>query len=280
MLRVDLASAVEAFLAADARLAVSACPDDVHDARVALRRIRSHLRTFRSLFEPAFLRRVRPDVTWADSALAAVRDLDVTASRLLAGHDHASARDMALLTTLIAKERSEQLRGLAAARASERFDAAHAALDELATSPVLRGRATRDAARALPPLLMRPWHELDASVRAARRSPNDETLHAVRIRTKELRYGSALASAVLGDPATRLAEACARLQGHLGREHDAAAAARWITERSTLCSDASGLCTELARRERRAADELAATWQKKLKRVDRSWRQLRRASRS
>src|SRR2546423_3425413 len=58
-------------------------PDAVHDMRVATRRSRSTLRTFRPLFDPT-VQRLRDELRWLGQALGQVRDGDVMAARLAA----------------------------------------------------------------------------------------------------------------------------------------------------------------------------------------------------
>jgi len=279
VLRGDLAATVEAFLAADARIGRSAAPDDVHDARVALRRARSNLRTFRTLFDPSFLRKVRPEIAWAGEQFGPVRDLDVIASRLLVRFEDLDAHEIALLTTLLARERADGLRRLADARSSPRYGAALDALREVASSPAMRGRASREAAACLPALLERPRQELRAAGRAARARADADALHVLRIRTKQLRYAAELSAPVLGDPATNLASRCASLQRHLGRQRDATACAEWVTQHVAQLEGERDTCARLAREEHLAGVELAGGWGRRLRRVDRSWDRLRRTRR-
>lgn len=56
--------------------------DQVHDARVACRRLRSICRIFGDLFEPPEAGRLSDDAKWYGLCLGAVRDLDVLRARL------------------------------------------------------------------------------------------------------------------------------------------------------------------------------------------------------
>ena len=59
-----------------------AAPEDIHQARVATRRLRSDLRTFDVVLDPVWVSHVRVDLKWLGSALGEVRDADVLAGQL------------------------------------------------------------------------------------------------------------------------------------------------------------------------------------------------------
>ncbi|HLI00079.1 MAG TPA: CYTH and CHAD domain-containing protein [Acidimicrobiales bacterium] len=91
-----------------------------------------------------------------------------------------------------------------------------------------RLRPDKPARRALPRLLRRRWRKVRKSVTALSRPPAPAELHAVRKRSKELRYNAELATPVLGPPAARLAAAAEDLQDLLGQHHDAVVAGEWL----------------------------------------------------
>ena len=57
-------------------------PEDVHQARVGTRRLRSDLRTFRPLLDPEWVAGLREEAGWYAGLLGAVRDAEVLAERL------------------------------------------------------------------------------------------------------------------------------------------------------------------------------------------------------
>ena len=59
-----------------------AASHDIHQARVATRRLRSDLRTFDAVLDPTWVSHVRLDLKWLGSALGEVRDADVLTGRL------------------------------------------------------------------------------------------------------------------------------------------------------------------------------------------------------
>ena len=62
-------------------------PDAVHKARVATRRLRSALRTFRRLLDRDVTDPLRDEVRWLATALGAPRDAEVMKARILAALD-------------------------------------------------------------------------------------------------------------------------------------------------------------------------------------------------
>ncbi|MCU1492921.1 MAG: hypothetical protein JWO62_685 [Acidimicrobiaceae bacterium] len=277
MLQGELTRSSAAFFVNDGRLATEIEPGALHDARVELRRIRSLLRTFRSLFDPSWLSGALAQISWYQTQLGEVRDVDVVIARLLrAGNCPRVGSDSAKLTAMLAADRAVALRGVAAARANPRHEAATSYLDVLAGTPPMRRRAAADARKALPRLLGRPWRNLRESARVARKEPTDAALHTVRIRAKELRFASELAIPVLGDDAAKLAKACATLQRRLGRHRDAVAAAAWLRSAATEAPEVAFFAGQLAVVQHQRAAELAGAWPKEMKQVERAWGRLRR----
>jgi CHAD domain-containing protein len=229
-------------------------PRDVHQARVATRRLRSELKTFAPLLDPVWLRHTTDELRWIGAQLGQVRDADVLADRL-SQHDHRDGEtdhdDHDLLRTVETRRRraaSELSSALTSARYLNLLDRLHAAKG---CPPMLPGTAAgRDSgldpdtpsARALPALVAKRWRALDRRVRKVRKTgkagkvhkagggPSDEELHKIRIRAKHLRYAAEAAAPVVGKPARRTATAAAGLQTALGELHDAIAAEEWLRD--------------------------------------------------
>jgi CHAD domain-containing protein len=275
LLSADLARAVADFRNSDGPVVGGLTPDAIHDARVALRRIRSNLRTFRRLLDPGWSSAARGELAWYESVLGGVRDLDVTGARLLGASERLDDRKaVAAITALLATERAARLADLQAGRASPRYSATLAYLAEAATRPPLRERARLPARKALLPYLERPWRDLRAAAGAVRGADADAALHVVRIRAKQLRYAAELATPVLGPDATRLARAAAGLQRHLGVQRDAVLATSWLEHAAEEAPEAAFLCGQLAAEQEAFAEEQAASWGRREDEVRRAWRRL------
>jgi CHAD domain-containing protein len=234
--------AVRIALDAGVRRLFSALPDSqrgdvegIHQTRVGTRRLRSDLRTFRPLLEPAWCESLRDELKWLGAKLGAVRDLDVLRDRLAAGAGPDREALAPLFETLTGDRDRAQVE-LIDALNSLRFAELKGRLLEAVRSPLLVAEAAQTpCATALPPLVASAWRHL---ARAGHRlDPEDdpaEDLHEVRIRAKRARYAAEAVAPSLGpdrgDDAWSFAHAAADIQDLLGDFHDAIVAAARIRE--------------------------------------------------
>jgi CHAD domain-containing protein len=219
-------------------------PHDVHQARVATRRLRSDLKTLRPALDPVWLAHTRAELQWLGTVLGTVRDLDVLCDHLGRESGAADGNGPDELLSRVAQERRAAGRKLMAALAEDRYldllDRIHAALvappfsesSAHASSPTRVG-ADSAAARVLPTLVAHQWRTLRRRVRKGGRRPTDSELHRIRIGAKQLRYASEMAAPVIGARARRTAQASEAVQTILGEHHDAAAAKRWLAARAS-----------------------------------------------
>ena len=231
VVREALVAAVTRMLLHDPGVRLGDDAEDVHQARVGTRRLRSDLRTFRSLLEPDWLATTRAELKWLGDELGAVRDADVLLERMQRHASELSARDsrgMAALFRHLAAQRDQARLGLLEAMRSERY---LVLLDRLIASaeviPVIP-EDDKPAHDVLPDLVRRPWTHLKDAVEALERDPPDEALHQVRIRAKRARYAAEAAAPVAGKPARAFARAVAEVQGVLGDHQDAVLAEDWL----------------------------------------------------
>jgi CHAD domain-containing protein len=192
--------------------------DAVHDMRVATRRLRSHLRTFRKLFDRSRTEPLRDELQWLGGVLGAVRDGDVMAERLKAavaaepaelviGPVAGRIRDR--LSARTAKARKELIAALDSPRYAMLLDA----LNDLVTTAPTGGKLRRLARRAI----RRADRRLDIAVDTEGDDRNVR-LHDARKAYKRARYA---AEAVGGKPGRRLAKRFSELQDVLGTHQDA-----------------------------------------------------------
>jgi len=210
-------------------------PEGVHQARVATRRLRSDLRTFRHLLPPEWYTATTDELRWLGQSLGAVRDADVLLERLEAAAAHLDIVDRSAAKQLLARlerERADDRDALLAAMDSDRYgqllDRLATAARELPPGGDRKARAARAAGAAAAP--RRPWRHLRGAVRSLGDHPSDDALHQVRIRAKRLRYASEAVSPVVGKPATALARTAANLQDVLGELHDCVVAEGWLRD--------------------------------------------------
>jgi CHAD domain-containing protein len=202
----------------------------VHQARVATRRLRSDLRTFRSVVLADRVEPLRDELRWLGQLLGAVRDNDVLRRRLAAEVDELDDEDREAGRKLLAVldgQRASHLAALHEALDSHRYLALLDALVELATDPPLLPEAGEPARSTLPRLAVKPWEHLTRNIAGLPKRPSNEELHRVRILAKRARYAAEAASPVV-PPAGRYAAALADLQGVLGDHQDAVVGEAWL----------------------------------------------------
>jgi CHAD domain-containing protein len=259
-------------------------PEGVHQARVAIRRTRSNLRTYRDLLEPAWWRPLDAELKRQAALLGSVRDADVLGARLRAAIAGLPAHDRSPASFVLDRLAGERARSFAAL-AAELDAPAHAdfvaRLAEMVAEPVFaegadsaaggtrRSTVDRPAAELVPTLVARPWRKLRKEVRAlppAGDAPPPELhekLHEVRIRAKRARYACEAVRPVVGKPARRLAKRLGDLQDVLGDLHDTAVAEDWLRAAAAdvriprSAALAAGL---LVAREREQGAGLLAEW--------------------
>src|SRR6202165_3890857 len=84
VIRSVIAQSVASLLYHDPLVRTSGDPEAVHQARVATRKLRSHLRTFAPLLDPEWTDPLRSELGWLALGLGAVRDREVLLDRLKA----------------------------------------------------------------------------------------------------------------------------------------------------------------------------------------------------
>ena len=250
-------------------------PEDLHDLRVATRRLRAILRAARPLLDPEWTAALRDELRWLTGVLGPVRDLDVLIERLRAELEllepperRAGARMLALL----GEERGSARTTMLAAMSGDRY---LALLDRLEAAPdALPGR---DADVTLADIAAREFARLRRAVRALPLDPPDDELHEVRIRGKRARYAAELAEGVVGKPARRFVRAAKRFQDVVGEHQDAVVAEERIRglvarTRSATAHLAAGRLVERERERRQnARTAFPRAWARVEKQGRRAW---------
>ncbi len=211
--------------------------DGVHRMRVAARRLRSDITTFRPLLDSAWVDRIRTDLAWVGAALGAARDAEVLRLRLrqTADLDPVAPLDQAALARIDADltARGEDAgAGLDLVLAAPRYLALLDALVAATSDPPVVAKARP---RQLHRLVGHAYHRLvsggTTTIGAADVGAldSDRAWHRVRKRAKIARY-AAEAAADLDPRAAHLAHALADVSDLLGEHQDAVlAAATWLS---------------------------------------------------
>jgi CHAD domain-containing protein len=278
-IRAALAAGVTRLLRHDPGVRVGDDPEDVHQARVATRRLRSDLRTFRTLLDQERAVPLRDELKWVADLLGAARDADVLLERLRRDADKLPQRDAAAVAGLLRRLAAERDRARVRVREgvkSERYVDLIERLVAFAQVPPLVGDWALPARDALPGLVLPTWKHLRRSVEQLSDPPRPDELHQVRIRAKRCRYASEAVAPAVGKEASKFASAVADLQGVLGDHHDAYVADAWLREASTVVDPAQVLAAgelislqmlDAARLER----EWQSVWKKASKKSLRGW---------
>ncbi|HZU74277.1 MAG TPA: CYTH and CHAD domain-containing protein [Acidimicrobiales bacterium] len=227
-----VAAGLVRLLAHDPGVRLGADPEDLHQARVATRRLRSDLRTLGELLEREWVDQVRSELADLGRTLGRVRDDDVLAARLgtlTEGLSEADRPEARKLLDRIAAQRDAHRAELIEVMESFGYWDLVDTLTAAAESPP-SAVSTAEAAALVRPLLQRRWSKLVQEVHGLGQAPADAALHRVRIQAKRCRYASELCAPVLGRQAARLAKALASLQAVLGDLQDAVVAEDWLRD--------------------------------------------------
>jgi CHAD domain-containing protein len=245
----------------------------VHESRVALRRIRSNLRTFRLLVDPTWGTSLRAEVAWYADRLGESRDLHVLRDLMIAdGSGTLDEDDIDPILAIIAQATAEADARVAVCRAGERRSRLVEQMLLLWDEPPFTPKAGKPAGDILRPQLSRTWRDARGAARTAKKHPTDENLHKLRIRLKGLRYGCETLALIDGSPARKTAKAAKRLQGKLGDLHDASVSIGWLHE---LAADQPHLARSAERlvvAQQSAAAAARKGWKADFKDIERRWR--------
>jgi len=209
-------------------------PEDLHQMRVSVRRLRAVLKSAPGSVPESDP--LRAELGWLGGALGPVRDLDVLIDRLRAESDDFPDDERRVAATLLdglVTERLAARERLTTALDSPRYrtllghlaQAANSDIDPSAEEPELM-----DLVRA-------PYRKLRKAVRALPADPPDEQLHRLRILGKRLRYAAELVKPITGKQLKELVRASKELQEVLGEHQDACVAEQEVRRLVTAQGD-------------------------------------------
>ncbi len=206
----------------------------VHHSRVATRRLRADLRTFRVVLDRAWSEPLRGELAWLGRLLGNVRDADVLAELFTAKAEDLPPGQHAVALRLVARLRAEggeDRESLIEAMRSDRYARLLERLSQAALEPAVDPQAGKRSARKLAPTLVRgQWRRLERSVKHLPAAPADSDLHSVRKRAKSVRYAAEAVAPVVGKPAKRFAARAEAIQQILGAHQDLVVADMWLED--------------------------------------------------
>ena len=239
-------------------------PEDLHQLRVATRRLRAFLRAAGVLVEKRWAVSLREELGWLGGHLGPARDLDVMLDRLrseVASLEQDSAGAAGLLTAL-EEEREAAYRDVVEVLGDARYFALLERLETGATPPLSGDESTLAA------VFHREAKRMRRTFAALGDDPADEALHASRIAVKRARYAADLGAHELRRPGERFVTIAKQMQDVLGDHQDAVFAEARI--RTWAAADPAGgfAAGRLVQLERDRKTAARAAWPALWQRLD------------
>lgn len=204
-------------------------PEELHDMRVATRRLRAALDLFATVL-PGRAHHLREELGWLADGLGAVRDLDVQLERLeqwrseLPVEESGSLDDLA---RLLQRQRDAARLEMLASLDSPRYDEIVSGFTSILQQGARLGDggpsadALAPAAAVVPDLILTRHRAVTKAARRARRSGDLADFHRLRIRCKRLRYALEFVSEIYDGQTRKMVRRVVALQDCLGLMQDA-----------------------------------------------------------
>ena len=201
-------------------------PESVHKMRVATRRLRSTLKTYRRSFPPELASRLRPELKWLAGQLGEVRDGQVLSQKLVGAVEGEGAQFADVAQRIRDHLDAKVARGQETLQADlngDRYLALLDAIDELVADPdTVEDNALRRARKAL--------RTADRLLDQAVADGSDAELHEARKAYKQARYAVEVFEETGGKQAGKLIKALTDLQDVLGSHQDSVVAREILTD--------------------------------------------------
>jgi CHAD domain-containing protein len=246
--------------------------EGVHQLRVSARRLRSVIRTFAPLLDPAKIEPVVADLRWLGGVLGEVRDLDVLEIRLR----EESGDDAAPFIEALAPRRERARTSLKEALNSDRCVAFLQRVTDLTLDDALVTGSPGTAREVLPELVWRIWKKLRKAGRALTPESDEADFHRARILAKRARYSSETIADYMPSKQKKqledFAEGAESVQNVLGEHQDAAFARGIIREIAAQHPDDGRITSRvgtLVERQKSIAEDKRSEFFDEWKRLDR-----------
>jgi len=249
-------------------------PEELHQLRVAARRIEATLGLFKHQLPPRLVH-ARQGAKGVLRALGAVRDLDVQLAELrqycsaLPSAERAAA---APLRSRLEEEQAHTRQRMLGMLDSEATRHWLESLDHAsANCAAANAPAAPLAATVIPERVRGRFRKLRKAVRKLDSRSTMEEYHAVRRRAKQLRYAIECGSSMLGKPAEETLKVLRRLQDRLGGQQDAYMAKNRL---AALVAEGARLPPETLFLMGRLAEHHFGETRQARKTLTRSWRRV------
>lgn len=253
--RIILARQIRRMLNHEAGSRSGADIESVHQMRVAIRRMRSLFKLIRAYYRPKTVAECERGLREIARALGAIRDLDVLILDLQAFGETLPPQSRDALESVIA--RLDDRRTVRRARLNKLFDSKRYARfvrrfrrlskkSGRGARPLKRRERPHQLRHVLPLLL----HERLARVKAydtVLPAAEDQTLHALRVEYKQLRYALEFFQPILGVSAGRLLGQVKAMQEILGRINDIAVFIETVNDLDGLTAEQEAVLVSYSR---------------------------------
>jgi triphosphatase len=202
-------------------------PEELHDMRVATRRLRAALKLYKEVL-PKRAERYERDLRHFAGSLGEVRDLDVQLERL-AGEASGGGEVMEDVVAALEERRVEMRRRMLEALDSSRYERFVASF----SGTLRRGRRpapTGPILEVAPGLVRRRYKKVRKDVKSLTADSPPEDFHDLRKKGKHLRYALEPLRGIYGKPAERVVELLKSVQDDLGDNQDLIVAAGLMRE--------------------------------------------------
>jgi triphosphatase len=255
-------------------------PEELHDMRVATRRLRAALKLYARVL-PKRAERYERDLRHVARALGDVRDLDVHLERL-SGDAPNNAETFEEVVAVLEERRVEARRRMLEVLDSNRYVRFVADF----SGTLRRGRSPAPAdpiVKVAPDLVRRRYKKLRKGVEALDEDSPPEDFHDLRKKGKRLRYALEPLQGIYGKPSEKMVELLKTVQDDLGDHQDLIVAAGLMQELGAagdLPPRAIFSMGSMAERYLGDAAELRASWlgsrQLRALKGGKPWKRLRR----
>jgi CHAD domain-containing protein len=199
-------------------------PEELHDMRVATRRLRAALKLYKKVL-PRRAENYERDLRYFANVLGEVRDLDVHLERL-AGETQKE------IVAAFEQRRVEARRRMLETLDSNRYERFVSSF----TGTLRRGRSpgpTGPILEEAPDLVLRRYKKVRKDVKALTEDSPPEDFHDLRKKGKRLRYALEPLRGIYGKPAERMVDLLKDVQDDLGDNQDLVVAAKSMEELAT-----------------------------------------------
>ena len=199
-------------------------PEELHDMRVATRRLRAALKLYKKVL-PRRAENYERDLRYFANALGEVRDLDVHLERF-------AGETLKEIVAALEQRRVEARRRMLEVLDSNRYERFVSSF----TGTLRRGRSpgpTGPILEEAPDLVLRRYKKVRKDVKALTEDSPPEDFHDLRKKGKRLRYALEPLRGIYGKPAERMVDLLKDVQDDLGDNQDLVVAAKSMEELAT-----------------------------------------------